>query len=553
MNGPVLADATTGESSLEKRWSFLRRWPQLRHWALACLLIIIAGLLDLRVIRSQTLWVDELFSLAIATGHSVEHPARDADRTRGDFFEAEQPIPLGELRRYIAKENPPATATRAIRATYLSDTNPPLYYLLLSVWLRIVGTTDSDLRAFSVAWFLACIPLVLALARRVEGSGAQISAGLLFIFSPIAVYYSTEGRMYSMLWFWLVSTAWFTLGPPGRPRNWLSNLGWILTSAAGFLTHYFFLFPWCAMFAFLLWRSDWRDRLRVGLSTAVVGMAIFPWYRLVPSSLSRWRITQDWLSFPPSDFSRLGSARDLALQFFSNDGHYLWWDHPVARAVLLWTLGLLAVVVLFRIRTALWRENRLLLWLWFAASWAGPLVFDLARHTYTAAVPRYAISALPAAVLLIAVGLRQVNRLTRYALLGVLLAAWSFSITSILENPARDDQPFWKLGQVLDAQATEHDLILVHSIPTGAIGVARYTQSHARIATWVEQLGNRKLESLPALTTGFRRIFLVRLHEVGAPAPVEDWLRRHATVREEAKFGLIRLIEFQPNQGATFP
>ena len=35
------------------------------------------------------LWVDELFSLAIATGHSLEHPAAAAKPALGDFVEPE--------------------------------------------------------------------------------------------------------------------------------------------------------------------------------------------------------------------------------------------------------------------------------------------------------------------------------------------------------------------------------------------------------------------------------------------------------------------------------
>ena len=64
--------------------------------------ILIAGLaLFLRAggVDRQGLWADELFSLAIATGHSLEHPASKADLTLGDYVEAPHPLPVPDTAR----------------------------------------------------------------------------------------------------------------------------------------------------------------------------------------------------------------------------------------------------------------------------------------------------------------------------------------------------------------------------------------------------------------------------------------------------------------------
>ena len=42
---------------------------------------VIAALLWISVAERSSLWVDEIFSLAMATGHSLEHPAAAADPT----------------------------------------------------------------------------------------------------------------------------------------------------------------------------------------------------------------------------------------------------------------------------------------------------------------------------------------------------------------------------------------------------------------------------------------------------------------------------------------
>lgn len=522
----------------------IRRASWIRSSLVAALLILAAAALDLRILRQSTLWVDELFSLAVATGHSVEHSAAEADPSRGDFVQTEQPVPLDGLRRYVERERPPPSPERIVRAVALSDTNPPLYYLLLNRWTRLLGTTDGALRAFSVGWFLACIPIVVALARRLGGPEALLTTGLLFVFSPIAVYYSTEGRMYSLLWFWVVAVAWLTLLLRDRPRSPFVEVEWIVASVGGLLTHYFFIFPWSAMLVFLGWRSGNTTVLRVAIRAAVVGLLVLPWYRRVPATLAHWRVTQDWLSLTPGDFSRPRAALELATQFFSGNGHYLWWDNPVPETIALSVFVLLGLVAIFQLRRK--RGQAMLLpGLWFAAACVGPLVFDLARHTYTVAVPRYAISALPAAALLGGLALNAFGRAARFTLLAVILGAWSFNLRNIDDNPSRDDQPFWKLGQLLSAETTADDLILVQSIPTGVIGVARYTQSAAPIAAWVEQLGTLKTpESLLTLAQGRRRIFFIKLHTVGAPTPVEDWLRAHARIERESRYGLTTYVVF---------
>ena len=154
-----------------------------------------AALVRVGLVERHSLWADEVFSLAIATGHSLEHPAATADPALGDFVEPEGPVYAEEFKRYLAHENPPASPARVVRAVFLSDTNPPLYYLLLYGWTLVTGTSDAALRLFSTAWSLACLPLLAGVARRTGGGRAVLPSCILFALSPLAVYYSAEGRM----------------------------------------------------------------------------------------------------------------------------------------------------------------------------------------------------------------------------------------------------------------------------------------------------------------------------------------------------------------------
>src|SRR5439155_12750516 len=169
---------------------------------------ILAALLRIGVAERSALWGDEVFSLAMATGHSLEHPAAVADPARGDFVEPDHPVPAEEFQRYLKHDEPPAGPARVIRAVLLSDTSPPFYYLLLYCWTLIFGTSDIVLRLFSIACSLACLPILAGIARRTGGPGAVLPVCILFAFSPLGIYYSTEGCMYSLLWLCVLATMW---------------------------------------------------------------------------------------------------------------------------------------------------------------------------------------------------------------------------------------------------------------------------------------------------------------------------------------------------------
>jgi hypothetical protein len=167
----------------------LSRWLP---WA-AILLFGLVALTRVAIVEWTPLWVDEAFSLAMATGHSLEHPSAVADRARGDYVEAPRALPASEYRRYLEHDDPPAGPERVLRAVMLSDTSPPLYYLLLHGWTRVLGTGDAALRLFSTFWALACFPLLWSLAKRVGGPAAAVPTCVLFYATPIGLDYSLEG------------------------------------------------------------------------------------------------------------------------------------------------------------------------------------------------------------------------------------------------------------------------------------------------------------------------------------------------------------------------
>jgi uncharacterized membrane protein len=524
-----------------------------KAWGLFILLVVVS-ILQFTLARRHSLWADEFFSLAMATGHSLEHRAADAQPQLGDFVEPQGPVPASEFRRYLQHESPPASPARVVRAVLLSDTSPPLYYLLLQCWTLIFGTSDLALRLFSVSFSIASLPLVAALACRIAGRRAAIASLVLFAFCPLVVYYSTEGRMYSLLIFLTLATAFVSLLLQERGLRVGYCSLWVALSAAGFLTHYFFVFPWLANAAFLFLQPGKFQRRWLMLCGLATGLIILPWVWVAAGAFNSWKVTQGWLSWKPIGFHRIQALAEQFTQFFSADGDGLWRTPPWSALCSITLFGFAAALAPSGyLRRQLFSGPCLFLWLWLIASSVGPTAIDLLQHAYTAAFPRYAISGVPAACLLGGIVLSSVGPRLGVAMLCLVVVAWLPGLHNIYRQGSRYGEPVREIAQIVSATARPSDLVLVHSIPSGVLGLARYAQTSAAFGSWVGQLGTRHVpKSLQTLSQGRSRILLVKLHEVGAPAPEEAWLRANASMMNQKRIQAIDLIDFQPKTNSAF-
>lgn len=562
MTGHTRAPAMTAHvrdlgTSPARTWSRPWSWPPSRlavpfdRRTLAGLLVALwmvgAGVRGSLVGRDGV-WADEAFSLAMATGHSLEHPPALADPARFDYMEPAGPVSPAALRRFLEHDEL-GDVRRVVRAVLLSDTNPPLYYVLLYAWTRALGTTDSALRLFSVLWALLTVPLLWSLARQLGGRRAGLVACVLYLAAPLSVYYSTEGRMYSLVWFLVTANAWVVLRLRyARHVGRLTAL-WVLVGAAGLLTHYLYSLVWaaCAVWLFLHPRRFSRRALIGG--AALTLLLVLPWYVLALVAAPSWRVTQNWI-LTPSWNGRFRDMVDLPLSYLS--AHGPWGGPSWSRRVALGTAVLLAALFGWTLQWRLITARRQLLWLWLAAALAGPLASDALRGTFSAGQVRYAAAGFPAFVLL--VGL-LVSRLRPGLVLGVLLlllVPWAYGDRAIVRARA-PWEPLRGIAQQLDAQARPGDLVILHSIPSGVAGVARYMQSETPVLPWVGQLRQRRVpEDVETFSAGYRRVVLVVIHEVGEPVPEETWLRAHARVTDETQMGSGRIVYFVPPRSDRF-
>lgn len=494
---------------------------------LLLLLFCIAVALRIALALRPGLWADEIFSLAMATGHSLEHPAAAAVPALGDFVEPPQARTALDFRPYLQHDDSPAGPERVLRAVLLSDTSPPLYYLLLNVWTRIAGTGDAALRLFSTLWAVASFPLLWLFGRYVGGRRAACIACILFSFAPAALYYSAEGRMYSLVWFLglVLACSSFALARRG-PRPPLVLL-WSLSGAAGFLTHYFYAFGWLACFSWLWLHPGRMRRFQLAAMAALTALIVLPWYLELPDSLGRWRITGGWLAHPLSVGEALRAPFVLAWSLLSGRGAWggpAWADRFAAGAC-----ALIALLVLSQGLGPLLSRRWRLPWLWLLGATLGPVFFDALMGTNASTIPRYVLPGLPAGMVLAALCMSRLSPRARGIFLVSLVGAWQPAIGGFFAGPSRSWEPYPEVAARLSAWAGAFDLIIVHSIPSGVLGVARYLDTNGGFASWVVQLGQRRIpEDMHVLLSGRRRMALAKIHDLGEPSPAEAWLRRHA-------------------------
>jgi 4-amino-4-deoxy-L-arabinose transferase-like glycosyltransferase len=87
----------------------------------------------------------------------------------------------------------------AIPGILRHDGSPPLFYLLLHVWMSVFGSTESATHSLSLLFGLLTIPAGMWAGWSLFGRRAGFMAAVLFAFSSWLTEYAQETRMYELM------------------------------------------------------------------------------------------------------------------------------------------------------------------------------------------------------------------------------------------------------------------------------------------------------------------------------------------------------------------
>jgi mannosyltransferase len=87
----------------------------------------------------------------------------------------------------------------AIPGVLRHDGSPPLFYLLLHVWISVFGASEAATHALSLLFGLLCIPAGMWAGWSLFGRRAGLYAAVLFAFSTFLTAYAQETRMYELM------------------------------------------------------------------------------------------------------------------------------------------------------------------------------------------------------------------------------------------------------------------------------------------------------------------------------------------------------------------
>lgn len=229
-----------------------------RYQAAAAILLLIGVFVRFYDISGQNLWLDEAYSANIAN-----------------------------------------LSIKAIVNEFAGNVFPPLYYILLSIWTDLFGTSVFVLRSLSaIAGSISLLLFSLLLPRGMDYS-QKIFAILIFSLSPTLIYFSQEVRMYSFL-IPSVIIAYYVFDRLRRDKKIgiaLKILYLFSVVIAAYVQLTFLLF-WVVLFLFgvYVFRSE-KNSLRLWLYMNITGALFFlPWGYFVIGNLHSGLAGQQWRS-----------------------------------------------------------------------------------------------------------------------------------------------------------------------------------------------------------------------------------------------------------------
>ena len=378
---------------------------------LGCGLLAVAFAARSYGLFTSSIWADDVWSMAAATGHSLDIRL-DGMAAGETYADPPGPAPASAFLKYIQPQagNSP---WRVARDAYATESHPPLFYILLHLWMRLFGYTVASGRAFSLLLSLAAIPILFVLAHRMAGETAAWIACLLCAVAPFQAQIAIQIRGYALFGLLVLATAALTFEILDHDSNPKRMRSLILLGITGLLTHYYFaVYAFLEGLALLTQRRLLRTAIIVGVVWTALLTAITYYFLVQPSGLA-----EPWMHGPweaPLLLLNAGAAvTDLLVLNPDESLKVFLAAAPLLLAAIKFLLVAVVGALMFAASRQLPTRQLVFLLTWFVGPVALMFMLDLLRHSGTVMRARYFAGSSFAFYLLLATGLAHLKPAVR--------------------------------------------------------------------------------------------------------------------------------------------
>lgn len=184
-----------------------------------------------------------------------------------------------------------------------NDIHPPLFYFILKFWTFFLGDSVTSMRLLSALFSSSAVFFLYLLSRRYLDVSNTMLVLLLYIVSPLNIYYSQEVRMAGMNLFWNIGSVYYLLKLMDKPHDFRrifkdkNSIKFVIFTAAALYTHYFSFFILIAELAYIIYsyRKNAKQFIAFFLLISAIVLIYIPWIPELITHLSRgqsWRTAQ---------------------------------------------------------------------------------------------------------------------------------------------------------------------------------------------------------------------------------------------------------------------
>lgn len=208
-----------------------------------------------------------------------------------------------------------------IPAVLKQDGSPPLYYMLLSLWIKAFGSSEEATHALSLLFATLAVPAGLWAGWSLFGRRAGVFTAVVCVGSPFLTAYAQETRMYTLVvLLGILATATFLHAFALRDRR---HLPWFAVSLAALLyTHlwsaFFVLAAGVTLLFLIRTTNDRRGLLRDGVIG--FGVAFVLWLPWLPTALfhvrhtaAPWAQGPTWRAAQQIPHALIGGWREITI------------------------------------------------------------------------------------------------------------------------------------------------------------------------------------------------------------------------------------------------